>query len=74
MVRDRCKYMLEEELDEGDETYISGICDDSRGSSCIQTSTKPSRMGILLITESLSAEFVVECVLRWKAGLDEAVP
>ena len=32
------------------------------------------RMGILLITESLSAEFVVECVLRWKACLDEPVP
>ena len=31
-------------------------------------------MGILLISESRSAEFVVECIFRWETGLDEEFP
>ena len=31
-------------------------------------------IGILLIPDGLSAEFVVEWILGWEAGLNEAVP
>ena len=32
------------------------------------------RMGILIVTDGLSAEFVEECILGRETGLDEAVP
>ena len=32
------------------------------------------RISILLITDALSAEFVVECILGWEAGLDKGMP
>ena len=35
---------------------------------------KHLRMGIVITTDGLSAEFVVECILGWEAGLNEAVP
>ena len=43
---------------------------------CLAAKRRPNlmRMGILLINQSLSAEFVIECLFGWEAGLDEAVP
>ena len=31
-------------------------------------------MSILFITDGLAAEFVVQCILGWEAGINEAVP